>query len=69
MVEAEMPGLEQIKKMEGKDMTYTYKLKDKNGSIDYIGTFSPLEIGTTIGWGADDSELDGIRKWEVVERI
>lgn len=50
-------------------MTYTYKLKNKNGDIDYIGTFSPLRIGTTIGWGADDSETDGVKKWEVIERI
>lgn len=50
-------------------MTYTYKLKDKDGNIDYIGTFSPLEIGSTIGWGSDSEETDGIKKWEVISRI
>ena len=40
-------------------MTYNYKLKDKNGNIDYIGAFSPLETGIVIGWGHDDTERMG----------
>ena len=62
-------GKQQIKKMESLKMTYNYKLKDENGNIDYIGTFSPLEIGMVIGWGHDETEPDGIRKWEVIAQI
>lgn len=47
-------------------MTYTYRLKAVKGyEMDFITVFSPLEIGTIIGWGPDKSEPDGIKRWEV----
>lgn len=47
-------------------MTYTYRLKAVKGDeIDFITVFTPLESGTIIGWGADESEPDGIKYWEV----
>lgn len=47
-------------------MTYTYRLKAVKGyEMDFITVFSPLEIGTIIGWGPDESEPDGIKRWEV----
>lgn len=47
-------------------MTYTYRLNAiKGNEIEYITTFTPLESGSIIGWGADKSEPDGIKRWKV----
>ncbi len=47
-------------------MKYSYRLDAVKGNeVGYITVFSPLEIGTIIGWGPDDSEPDGGKKWKV----
>lgn len=51
-------------------MTYTYKLRSiKRGDVEWIKTFSPLEIGTVIGWGNDETEPGCIKEWVVAARI
>ncbi len=48
-------------------MKHTYRLKAVKGDeADYIIVFSTLEIGSIIAFGADESEPDGIKKWEVL---
>ncbi len=47
-------------------MKHTYRLNAVKGNeVAYITVFAPLESGTIIGWGSDDSEPDGTKKWEV----
>ena len=47
-------------------MKYFCRIENIRTSLhEFLVVFAPLEIGTIIGWGADELEPDGIAKWKV----
>lgn len=50
----------------GNDM-YIMKIQAKGtGEIASLYVFEPIKAGTEIGWGADETQPNKIKKWNVV---
>lgn len=50
-------------------LSMKYSLSFLTGYVDRIGSFTPLSIGSVIGWGTDIVNADGIARWKVVRLI